>query len=210
MATVYGRARIPVMHGTEEEFIQSDPILLDGEIGYTNNAKKGNILKFGDGTHKWSELNYKGKFVETLFDGNIEADTNEIVIDLGREVSHLKVHAILKFPDGTMGGKALTCVGESVDRDWVIAYRSSGLGSTTTEMNTLTLSSEWDYFTDEKNYSACVGKHFAFVGSGLTNSNAFGSGNSVDGYLKPPTKIKIKVGTGATILAGSYILVEGY
>ena len=44
---------IIVRHGTSDEWIAANPVLAEGEIGYSTDEY---ILKFGDGIHQWTDL----------------------------------------------------------------------------------------------------------------------------------------------------------
>ena len=55
------KAVIQLRRATEQEWVNHDPILRLGEPAYSTDV---NMLKIGDGTHRWSEIEY-------LFNGDI-------------------------------------------------------------------------------------------------------------------------------------------
>ena len=84
------KAIIQLRRATEPEWIEKDPILRLGEPAYSTDINK---LKIGDGTHKWSEIDYlfEAEFEEIMQmieDGRYNAgngvvieDSNEIRLD---------------------------------------------------------------------------------------------------------------------------------
>jgi len=51
--------RVRLRQDTEENWLKDDPVLASGELAYTiGGGSVGSILKCGDGTRKWSELEY--------------------------------------------------------------------------------------------------------------------------------------------------------
>lgn len=49
------KARIQLKKDTSEAWRINNPVLLDGEAGYESDT---NLMKIGDGIHRWLELNY--------------------------------------------------------------------------------------------------------------------------------------------------------
>lgn len=49
------KARIQLKKDTSEAWRINNPVLLDGEAGYESNT---NLMKVGDGIHRWLELDY--------------------------------------------------------------------------------------------------------------------------------------------------------
>lgn len=49
------KARIQLKKDTSEAWRINNPVLLDGEAGYESDT---NLMKVGDGIHRWLELNY--------------------------------------------------------------------------------------------------------------------------------------------------------
>lgn len=63
MATKTLQTRFVLKNDTEALWNSNDPILMKGEIGIANDVNK---IKIGDGTSKWSELNYVGLSEEEI------------------------------------------------------------------------------------------------------------------------------------------------
>lgn len=49
------KARIQLKKDTSEAWRINNPVLLDGEVGYESDT---NLMKVGDGIHRWLELDY--------------------------------------------------------------------------------------------------------------------------------------------------------
>lgn len=56
MANNILKTRIKLAHQTEQDWINANPVLLEGEVAYSSD--KGNIYKIGDGVTSWIDLPY--------------------------------------------------------------------------------------------------------------------------------------------------------
>lgn len=164
------------------------------------------------------ELLEQREYDEVLFDdfGQKENMSDlEITIPLGKEVTHLKIFAVLRFASGVTGGKEFYCNGICEDNSThLIAYRSNVAGSGTNNlMEKLTFSAEWQWY-DVPNADGSFGMSWScdfsvFAGGASNNNNRFSSATSKETTCSKPTKIQFKV-PNTSILSNSYILIKGY
>ena len=158
------------------------------------------------------------EYDEVLYDdfGKKETISDfEITIPLGKEVTHLKIFAVLRFAEGTTGGREFYCNGICDDNSThLIAYRSNVAGNGTDNlMEKLTFSAEWQWY-DIPNSDGSFGMSWScdfsvFAGGASNNNNRFSSATSKETTCSKPTKIKFKV-PNCSIGTNSYILIKGY
>lgn len=92
-------ARIKNKRDTSANWVSKDPVLLDGELIIVDTASGEIRFKVGDGTSKWSELNFIGgdeakNFVVTPNEG--ESDIDAIIRVVGATELHSGDTAIVK------------------------------------------------------------------------------------------------------------------
>lgn len=92
-------ARIKNKRDTSANWVSKDPVLLDGELIIVDTAGGETRFKVGDGTSKWSELNFIGgdeakNFVVTPNEG--ESDIDAIIRVVGATELHSGDTAIVK------------------------------------------------------------------------------------------------------------------
>jgi hypothetical protein len=82
MACVTTNAKILIRRDVGANWVSSNPILLDGEMGYEKDTGK---MKIGDGVTRWNDLVYFPNIPTTFFDGGFPDTvyTNGPVFDLG-------------------------------------------------------------------------------------------------------------------------------
>lgn len=59
MAKIYADARFGIRSDTLENWLESNPVLEDGEPSYVKNADGEDWLKIGDGVTAWRDLPYR-------------------------------------------------------------------------------------------------------------------------------------------------------
>ena len=78
------KAIIQLRRGTEAEWINKNPVLVNGEPAYSIDINK---LKIGDGVHHWSELEYIGTDYLAgngiIINENNEISLDELIINCG-------------------------------------------------------------------------------------------------------------------------------
>ena len=86
---IYANARFVPVHYTNAVWNTSDPVLLDGEYGFVDDAEDGNHwIKRGDGIKHWSELDFIDlKFANSItMNGETKSQVNGN-IDLGTVIT---------------------------------------------------------------------------------------------------------------------------
>lgn len=73
MAQKHIKAIIQLRRATEEQWIKANPVLFNGEPALSTDKNK---IKIGNGTSKWSELEYTNNF-------------NDVIIDCGTSTTNI-------------------------------------------------------------------------------------------------------------------------
>lgn len=165
--------------------------------------------------HEAAIENLQSEHDEILYDDICMPTNDTLIIDLGKEVSHLKIFASIPISgEGTTGGKEFYCQGICKDGvEHIIAYRSSVPGTATDNLiKKLTFSGEWQVYAIS-GISDDIGMahfcdFFVFAGNAANNNNHWVAATAKDVKCSKPSKIKFRVPNVA--LSKSYILIKGY
>ena len=105
------KARIQLKKDTSEAWRINNPVLLDGEAGYESDT---NLMKVGDGIHRWLELDYINSGATAI------ASTANYVLNIRIEAVMSTASAADKIPTSI----AVT--------NWVKSQNFAGAGDITT------------------------------------------------------------------------------
>ena len=119
--------RIQLRHDVEANWSTVDPVLLQGEAAVTLDGENKGRLKIGDGTSKWSELDYSG--VDTLLAQNIMFDSDMIFTEqFGK---YVPVGGKVTIPSNNKSLYELLLDAYSEDKNPTVVQPSMTIASTT-------------------------------------------------------------------------------
>lgn len=127
------KARIQLKKDTSEAWRINNPVLLDGEAGYELDT---NLMKVGDGIHRWLELEYTNSGATAI------ASTANYAINAGALGGTLAADWAEKFDNYVLNTRieAVMSTASAVDKiptsiaviNWVKAQNFAGAGDVTT------------------------------------------------------------------------------
>lgn len=127
------KARIQLKKDTSEAWRINNPVLLDGEAGYESDT---NLMKVGDGIHRWLELDYTNSGATAI------ASTANYAINAGALGGTSAVDWAKKFDNYVLNTRieAVMSTASAADKiptsiavtNWVKAQNFAGAGDITT------------------------------------------------------------------------------
>lgn len=127
------KARIQLKKDTSEAWRINNPVLLDGEAGYESDT---NLMKVGDGIHRWLELDYINSGATAI------ASTANYAINAGALGGTSAVDWAKKFDNYVLNTRieAVMSTASAADKiptsiavtNWVKAQNFAGAGDITT------------------------------------------------------------------------------
>lgn len=127
------KARIQLKKDTSEAWRINNPVLLDGEAGYESDT---NLMKVGDGIHRWLELDYTNSGATAI------ASTANYAINAGALGGTSAADWIKKFDNYVLNTRieAVMSTASAADKiptsiavtNWVKSQNFAGAGDITT------------------------------------------------------------------------------
>lgn len=127
------KARIQLKKDTSEAWRINNPVLLDGEAGYESDT---NLMKVGDGIHRWLELDYTNSGATAI------ASTANYAINAGALGGTSAADWAKKFDNYVLNTRieAVMSTASAVDKiptsiavtNWVKSQNFAGAGDVTT------------------------------------------------------------------------------